>query len=107
MYKIENYKLGLKGTLDGLAPVQADGTINGFLFYFRAKHNEWTFAISENPEVDPVDIQFPDQGKRFGYFTQGQYGGEFESKASYMDNETATEIIENCVSDYLRSKDKH
>ena len=71
MYQIENAKLRLKGTLDGLAPVQADGTINGYLFYFRARHNEWTFAISENPKVDPVDIQLPDQGERYGFFAKG------------------------------------
>ena len=106
MYQIENAKLGLKGMLYGLAPVQAEGTINGFLFYFRAKYNEWTFAISEYPEIDPVDIQFPDNGKKYGFFAQGQYGGEFESKASYIDNDTAMNIIENCLSEYLRDKDK-
>jgi hypothetical protein len=104
MYQIENAKLGLKGTLYGLAPVQAEGTINGFKFYFRSRHNEWTFAISEYPEIDPVDIQFPETGKLYGFFAQGEYGGTFEYKASYMDNATAMSIIENCSVEYLRNK---
>ena len=106
MNQIVNAKLGLKGILYGLAPVQAEGTINEFLFYFRARHDEWTFAVSENPEIDPVDIQFPDSSKQYCFFAQGQYGLGFESKASYMDNDTAIKIIENCVSDYLHGRDE-
>lgn len=57
MEEFENNDLKLIGKICGSAPVQAEGTVNGFLFYFRARHNEWTFAISENPEICPVDIQ--------------------------------------------------
>jgi hypothetical protein len=106
MYQIDNIKLRLKGEIEGLAPVLANGTINGFLFYFRAKYNEWSFAISEHPEIDRVDIQYPEQGKLYGFFAKGEFGGVFESKASYMDNDNAVKIIENCVMGYLSYKDK-
>jgi hypothetical protein len=104
MYQIVNDGLGLNGTIDGVAPVQAEGTINGCSFYFRARWHEWTFAISEHAEIDPVDIQFPEQGNQYGYFAEGQYGGENEYKASYMENDMVLDIIQRCSLEYTRRK---
>jgi hypothetical protein len=36
MEEIENNNLKIKGRIYGSAPVQAEGTIHGFEFYFRA-----------------------------------------------------------------------
>ena len=41
-------------TIGGACPVQADGTMWGCPFYFRARHGEWHFYLSE-PGIDPVD----------------------------------------------------
>ena len=106
MYRIENAELGLIGTIYGLAPVQGKGTINGFSFYFRARWDEWTFAISEHSEIDPVDIQYAGQGIQYGYFAEGQYGKEWEYKASYMENDTVLDIIQRCSLDYMMKKGK-
>jgi hypothetical protein len=38
----------------GETPVQADGTIDGFSFYFRAREGEWTFSIGD-PFGAPID----------------------------------------------------
>ena len=104
MSQIDNAELSLVGNIDGQAPVQAEGTVDGFLFYFRAKYDEWTFAISEHSEIDPVDIQFPETGEQYGYFAEGKYGTKFDSKASYMEYNVALEIIERCSADYLQRK---
>jgi hypothetical protein len=101
-YQINIADLNLSGIIYGSAPVQAEGTINGFTFYFRAKYDEWTFSISEHSEIDPVDIQLPETGKQFGYFAEGKYGTVFDSKASYMEYDIAKDIIQRCVADYLQ-----
>ncbi len=85
------------------APVQAEGTISGKPFYFRARHEHWSFAVSENPSVDPVDIQTPEQGSAYGYFAEERYGTE-TSDASHMPLEAAARIIERCADVYLRMR---
>lgn len=104
MEEIEHNDLKLKGRIYGSAPVQADGTINGFPFYFRARRNEWTFAISENPDISPVDIQFVEQGKEFGYFAEGTVGKEWEYQTSYMEFSMVKDIIIKCSIEYLNNK---
>ncbi len=34
----------------------------GKRLYFRARWDAWSFAVAESDEVDPVDVQFADQG---------------------------------------------
>ncbi|MCS3798987.1 hypothetical protein [Niastella sp. OAS944] len=104
MQEFENPDLNLKGRIDGPAPVQAWGTINGFSFYFRARWHEWSFAISENPAIDPVDIQMIEQGKEHGYFAEGIIGKEWEYLASYMETSMAIDIITKCSTEYLKAK---
>jgi hypothetical protein len=102
--EFEDLKLKLKGTIYGQGPVQAEGTINGFQFYFRARWDGWTFSISENTQIDPVDIQISEVGKQHGYFAEGKYGSQFEYKASYMEYDIAVDIIKRCSSEYLEGK---
>jgi hypothetical protein len=104
MQEFENLALDLKGKIYGQMPVQAEGTINGFMFYFRSRWNEWTFSISENPEIDPVDIQIPETGKQYGYFAKSKYGTEFDYNASYIEYDVAIDIIQRCSADYLKVK---
>lgn len=104
MQEFENKELNLKGTIQGPAPVQAEGTVNGFPFYFRARHDQWTFSISEDPEIDPVDIQMDEQGRKHGFFAEGRVGGEWEYAASYLDDNSVRRIIERCASEYLQGK---
>jgi hypothetical protein len=104
MREFENSELKLKGKIYGSSPVQAEGTIKGFQFYFRSRHDTWTFSVSENPEIDPVDIQMNNQGKKFGYFAEGHIGKEWEYIASYLDEDKVKDIIQKCSKDYLDSK---
>ena len=85
------------------APVQADGTIRGKAFHFRSRHERWTFSVSEDPNVNPVDIQLPDQGEAHGFFFEERYGDKSHD-ASYMPLEEASQIIERCAEMYGRSK---
>jgi hypothetical protein len=104
MLEFENAELKLKCKIYGSAPVQAEGTINSFPFYFRSRHDTWTFSISENPNVDPVNIEMAEQGNIFGYFAKGQIGKEWEYLASYLDEAAVKDIIQKCCKDYLNIK---
>jgi len=104
MHYIKDPELNLDGKIYVAAPIQAERNVNGSLFYFRARWNEWTFSVSEHPDIDPVDIQTPEAGKQYGYFTEGKYGTESEYKASYMENDVAENIILQCASAYLQRK---
>jgi hypothetical protein len=85
------------------APVQAEGTVDGQPFYFRARHENWRFAISEHNGISPVDIDTPDKGKRFGFFIEERYGNE-PFAASWMPREEAEAIIRECAVQYRRER---
>ena len=85
------------------APVQAEGTILGKPFYFRARYKHWSFAVSDTPSVAPVDIQTTEQGSAHGFFAEEQYG-EGPFAASYMPLEEAERIIGRCAEVYVRKK---
>ena len=85
------------------APVQAEGSICGKAFYFRSRHEHWNFAVSEDPDVDPADIQTSEQGSARGFFVEEKYG-EKSFAASYMPLEEAERIIGRCAEMYLRMK---
>lgn len=93
-------QLELEGRLWGHCPVQAEGTIHGKKFYFRARYEAWTFAISEDETVDPVDIDFPEQG----FFREASFGNPTSNAASYMRYDNAESIIKICAQEYLESR---
>lgn len=94
-------KLNLEGTICGLSPVQAEGTINGHSFYFRARHDEWSFAISEATDIDPVDIEDIESGEKHGFFKEDSFGKKGGESASYMPLDKAESIILACCSEYI------
>ncbi len=97
---IEVPELQLRGSFTcDAAPVQVEGTVAQHAFYFRARHEKWSFSVSLSPEVDPADICFPSQG----FFREGPYGsGRFA--ASYMPLDEARRIVTECVKDFLHSR---
>jgi hypothetical protein len=84
---------------DTASPVQAEGTIDGKAFYFRSRHDQWTFAVSEDADLDPVDIDSPQQG----FFILRQYGTK-RYEASYMPLDEAEKIIEDCALLYINQR---
>src|SRR4051812_10144029 len=81
------------------APVQAEGTLAGGRFYFRARHEAWEFLFSESPDTDPLDI--PTDSLPF--FREGAFGSR-PSDASYMPRDTATAIIRTCAEQYFQGR---
>jgi len=61
------------------APVQAEGTIRGKPFYFRARHGSWSFAPAMKPSVDPKALVLPERGSSEFFLIEGKIG-----KASYI-----------------------
>lgn len=89
--------------LGGVAPVQAEGTVAGHPFYFRARHQRWSFAVSENSEISPVSIRTEKEGQQHGYFRESLLNGE-PFAASWMPEEEARRIIHECANQYLERK---
>lgn len=81
------------------APVQAEGTVDGHAFYFRARHGIWEFAISEDPSVDPATIEHEEQGF---YRTAVYPGGPFA--ASCLPLSEAEALIRRCAGEYIESR---
>jgi hypothetical protein len=79
-------------SVGGYCPVQAEGTINGERFYFRARHEHWLLAIGGD---DPSDIAPWEYEERYG---DGPYA------AGYMEVDEAKRFIEAAAERYLRGE---
>ena len=98
--KIDRPELNLTGRIYGRSPVQGEGTIRGNAFYFRARHDEWTFSVSENAEINPVDIQTIEAGKQHGFYRENGYRPNRMGSVGYMDFEIAEKSMIDCVKEY-------
>ena len=89
-------KLNIKvESIGGKCPVQANGTIFGTDFYFRARGQAYSLAIGE----DPVDI--PEYRK--GWYVKKSWG-EHEFDAGYMPVNIALLLISKHVIDYINEQ---
>ncbi len=68
-------------TIGGNCPVQAEGQIDGFGFYFRARGEQWSIEIYDGSEK--------------GWYYSEPYGTTFE--AGWMDKEEAEAFIEKAA----------
>ncbi len=97
---IEVPELELRGRFTCHAsPVQAEGTVAQHAFYFRARHEEWSFTVALSLEVDPADISLPSRG----FFREAVYGYS-RFAASYMPLPEARRIIIDCATEFLRGR---
>ena len=100
---VEVPELRLAYRLTGFCPVQGWGIVERYPFYFRARWEEWSFSASEDPNVDPVDIQMEAQGAAHGFFREEAYGaGPYD--AGWMPLDEAETLIQRCTSEYLATK---
>lgn len=67
--------------LGGNCPVQAEGFVNGAPFYFRARHEHWSFGVGS----DPVDGD--------GFYVRQRYV-DGQGDAGWMSEEEARAVIE-------------
>jgi len=95
-------EVNLVGVFSCLAsPVQAEGTIDEHPFYFRSRHDAWTFAVASDEKGDPVEIYSSSQG----FFREANYGDD-QFSASYMPLNDAREIIARCAKEFVEERDK-
>ncbi|MGN6758634.1 MAG: hypothetical protein ACTHMJ_19850 [Thermomicrobiales bacterium] len=57
--------------LDGCAPQQAHGTIDGLPFYLRVRHGRWWLAIAAGPHGNPLDEFSVEAGRPGGWLFHG------------------------------------
>ena len=67
-----------------MAPLQAEGKIEDLFWYFRARHNHWSFNVGSSPK-EAIG------GNRF--WIGGEYKPKQEDAASYMSEEVGTKFI--------------
>jgi hypothetical protein len=85
--------------LEGEAPVQSLGSIDGDEYYFRSRWDEWDFAVTDDPRFDPIDGIFD----QLAFYREGSYGKD-PYDASYMPVRIAEFIIRLCSREYLTLK---
>lgn len=105
---IEDRSLGLSCHIYGQAPVQADGRVSGAPFYFRARHQAWTFTVCVSHDIDPSTIDPPEDEPGFfwtaefhGYYLSGETGKEH--RVGFMPYDEVEKIIRQCAREYLRA----
>jgi hypothetical protein len=76
--------------IGGMCPVQAEGTIDGKLFYFRARGDSWSIGIGREPLFDP----------------EWEYAEDYGvwPEAGYMEADEAKAFIEKAVALYRADK---
>lgn len=80
---------------EGLCPVQAFGTVDGFPFYFRARHAHMSLAIAKSKDGDPVDwvaswvyrVEYGDNPHSAGYAPKDHCKAFIEEAASLWKNQ--------------------
>jgi hypothetical protein len=81
-------------------PVEANGRLAKRAFYFRARGNRWTFALTEDPSVDPATVR---ESSRAAFFRSGEVGEPGDNYASDMPLKHAEEIIFQCAAEYMEA----
>jgi hypothetical protein len=85
----------------GACPVQAEGFIDGFPFYFRSRGETWSLSISTSCDVDALDDDdclFHDEeyrGKNYHLDTKINDGKFFS--AGYAERDECMEFIERAA----------
>ncbi len=86
------------------APVQYEGTIDGRPFYFRARHDGWSFGVAatfdEAVEVSSFDPAIDRTTLPYGTFLRAAKWGDRPDAASYLPFEEAERIIWACAAEY-------
>lgn len=86
--------------ISSMAPVQAEGTVAGCPFYFRARTRKWEFTLAQNPSDDPVELGPEDVSRGAAWYRTGEVaGGPFA--ASYLPLDEAASIIRDCAREYI------
>jgi hypothetical protein len=74
--------------LNGYCPVQAEGTIDGRRFYFRARGEHWSIEV--HPTATGEFLDWPDYGHVWMY---REPWGDMKFAAGWMPDDVAREMI--------------
>ena len=96
-----SHPIVLIDSIGGNCPVQADGSINGFPFYFRARGDQWTLSIAHKESRDPVDVSC---GFAEGWRYREAYGEEDSFDAGWMEHEEALKFIHEAAEVFHKEK---
>ena len=77
--------------LGGNCPVQAEGTVDGKPFYFRARGEHWRMGIGGDPVGDPE-------------WSREEKWGDSQFAAGWMEVGEAKKIIKRCAEEYSNRK---
>jgi len=83
-------------------PVQAEGTVAGHSFYFRARGDSWKFTVAEREGDEPVELDEAEVAPGLAWIRSGTVPGEFA--ASWMPLEDARSIINECARAFMQEK---
>lgn len=90
---------GWHGVVEGRAPVQGFGRVDGHAWYFRARWAAWSMEIAQDRAMDPD--AFPTVGADCsGWLMEEDWGTE--SEASFMNEDAAWALITRCI-EHFRS----
>lgn len=78
---------------NGYCPVQAEGTIDGFPFYFRSRWDSWSLRVAPSNPFGP-DAWCHDE----------EYPGGGEFGAGYASKDECVEFINKCAKLWLERK---
>ena len=87
------------------APVQAEGRLAGQPFYFRARHDAWTFAVATCPDGDPSVLDAECAARGDGWWAEGRLGAPSQAAASHLSAADTHALIVQCARAYLASLD--
>lgn len=90
--KFTHETIPIEGEVCGKVPVQANGTLAGRFFYFRARWSSWTFEMW--PEGPAAGRELPDGPSEWS--TEGEWGDD-PVAAGWMPHDDAVAIILGCA----------
>lgn len=79
----------------GYCPVQIEGEIDGYHYYFRARGTRWTFQIADVPHKDPIDAP---------NFMEGRIDAEFA--AGWMPHPLARALVDWALAVYQAERSR-
>lgn len=88
--------------IGGNCPVQAEGTIDGAPFYFRARGDEWSIEIGGGFVLEDASKGIP----ATGFYMEREYGdGPYD--AGWMPVEEARSFINEAATEYAKGQAAH
>jgi hypothetical protein len=89
---VEREGSGWKGRVIGFCPVQGEGTVDGLTWYFRARHDAWSFDVWREPMQPSGDLPTTEP-----IWSANAPYDDGDGDASWMPYSHAWQYIEACI----------